>query len=235
MELAKTALEHLNDFQYHYNTRYMSTNVTAFVYICRSHKSCLHRPKIMKKDVGGGQTRYQLMQKENHSHVVVDTKEYGISAARKSVIDSLLLLGMGAGRIRNLFMHKYSNDPELLKRIPKVSMIENRKSRIKKKMQGGWEIDNFITIDSWTHPKPCQSRDVFEQPDPDDFPRMNELIVLERFQNYFTEVDKEIPTLEFILTSRALFGNVKKAVEVQGTSLAMLTDGTYRIHCLGGP
>ncbi|GMF14315.1 unnamed protein product [Phytophthora lilii] len=185
MELAKTALEQLNDFQYHYDTRYISTNVTAFMYKCRSHKSSLHRLKVMKKDAGGGQTRYQLMQKGNHSDVVVDTKEYGISAAHKSEIDSLLQLGLGAGRIRNLLMHKYSNDPELLKRIPKVRMIEDRKSRIKKKMQGGWEIDNFITIDNWAHPKLYQSQDVFEQLDPDDFPRMNELIVLERFQDYF--------------------------------------------------
>ncbi|GMF33043.1 unnamed protein product [Phytophthora lilii] len=100
-------------------------------------------------------------------------------------------------------MHKYSNDSELFKRIPKA------------------------------HPKLCQSRDVLEQPDPDDFPRMNELIVLERIQDYFTEGDKEIPTLGLIFTSQALFGNVKKAVEAQGTSLAMSTDGTYRIHCLG--
>ncbi|GMF11859.1 unnamed protein product [Phytophthora lilii] len=147
--------------------------MTALVYKCRSHKSCLHRLRIIKKDVGGGQTRYQLMQKGNHSHVVVDIKEHGISAAHKSEIDSLLQLGMGAGRIRNLLMHKYSNDPELLKRIPK------------------------------------------------------------RFQDYVFEGDKEIPTLGLIFTSRALFGNVKKAVEAQGTSLAMSTDGTYRIHCLG--
>ncbi|GMF31522.1 unnamed protein product [Phytophthora lilii] len=88
------------------------------------------------------------MQKGNHSPVVVDTKEHGISAAHKSEIDSLLQLGMGAGKFAICLCTK-------------------------------------------------------------------------------------IPTLGLIFTSRALFGNVKKAVEAQGTSLTMSTDGTYRIHCLG--
>ncbi|EGZ23473.1 hypothetical protein PHYSODRAFT_479941 [Phytophthora sojae] len=223
------ALQQHNEFEYTYKTWYTSKNVTGTEFKCRSHAMCPSRLKIVERKLGANLVRYELLQKGEHGDASGSRTRHGIAAVHKSEIDSLLELGMGAGRVRNMLLHKYRRDPDLLNLVPEVRKIENRKATIKKNMEEGWDIDDFNTIDIWAHSRLCQTREVFDSADESDFAKMNELLVLERFQHNFDDNGKTKASLGLIMTSRALFRNVAKATTSQRGSLAMSTDGTYRI------
>ncbi|EGZ14532.1 hypothetical protein PHYSODRAFT_507788 [Phytophthora sojae] len=226
---ATVALQQHNEFEYTYKTRYTSKNVTGTEFKCRSHAMCPSPLKIVERKLGANLVRYELLQKGEHGDASVSRTRHGIAAVHKSEIDSLLELGMGASRVRNMLLHKYRRDPDLLNLVPEVRKIENRKATIKKNMEEGWDIDDFNTIDIWAHSRLCQTREVFDSADESDFAKMNELLVLERFQHNFDDNGKTKASLGLIMTSRALFRNVAKATTSQRGSLAMSTDGTYRI------
>ncbi|KUF88813.1 DmX protein 1 [Phytophthora nicotianae] len=57
----------------------------------------------------------------------------------KPEIDSLLKLGMSAGRVRNMMMFKYLRDPSMLALIPETKKMENRKAHLKKQAGEGFK------------------------------------------------------------------------------------------------
>lgn len=66
--------------------------------------------------------------------------------------------------------------------------------------------------------------------DENDVAEMNNMIVLDEFE-YSVEINGvSVPSIGLVVTSRALFKNVRRAVRDQGDTLVLSTDGTYRIH-----
>ncbi|KUF92947.1 40S ribosomal protein S7 [Phytophthora nicotianae] len=85
-------------------------------------------------------------------------------------------------------------------------------------------------INNWTAGKLCQSRVEFCRVDETNGADMNELIVLDEFEHLVTVEGVSVASLGVVVTSRALFRDVERAVHDQGDSLVLSTDGTYRIH-----
>lgn len=154
----------------------------------------------------------------------------GISAVLKPEIDALLRLGMSAGRLRNMLLFKYMREPNMLLHVPVVRKLENRKAYLKKNASGGWEMNKFATMRNWTALKICQDHVTYHSVDENNVTGMNSLIALDGFEHTCSDVDRQVASMGMIVTTRALFTNVRQAVRDQGSELVMSTDGTYSIH-----
>lgn len=62
---------------------------------------------------------------------------------------------------------------------------------------------------------------------------MNKMIVLDEFEHTFADGNIQVASMGMVVTTRTLFGNVRRAVEDLGADLVVSTDGTHRIHCEG--
>ncbi|KAE8966064.1 hypothetical protein PR002_g28483 [Phytophthora rubi] len=227
---AEQALRGFNSFVYTYQTRYLSPFVLGKVYQCRSHVGCGHRLKLSTHRGDGTTFRYQLLERGRHCGAKIQLPERGISLVLKPEIDALLKLGMAAGRVRNMLLFKYMREPQMLAHVPAVKKMENRKAYLKKKAAGGWEINKFVTLQNWAARKMCQDAETFRTADESNMADMNAMIILDEFEHTSTDGGKEIESMGIIVTTRALFSNVRQAVQDQGPDLVMSTDGTYRLH-----
>ncbi|KAE8957390.1 hypothetical protein PF011_g31162 [Phytophthora fragariae] len=108
--------------------------------------------------------------------------------------------------------------------------MENHKAYLKKKAAGGWEINKFVTLQNWAARKMCQDAETFRTGDESNMADMNAMIILDEFEHTSTDGGKEIESMGIIVTTRALFSNVRQAVQDQGPDFVMSTDGTYRLH-----
>ncbi|OWY96033.1 hypothetical protein PHMEG_00033805 [Phytophthora megakarya] len=59
---------------------------------------------------------------------------------------------------------------------------------------------------------------------------MNAMIVLDEFEHMTAVGSLQVASMGVVVTTRALFRNVRQAVQDQESNLVMSTDGTYRIH-----
>ncbi|ETP31438.1 hypothetical protein F442_19699, partial [Phytophthora nicotianae P10297] len=229
-EEAEKNLHRLNEFVYTYKTRYISTFRVGKEYLCRSHQDCTHSIKLIAHQAGELGTRFQVLQKGLHTGAIVNLKTRGISPVMKPEIDSLLKLGMSAGRVRNMMMFKYLRDPSMLALIPETKKMENRKAHLKKQAGEGWEISKFVTMRSWTCSRLCQNREEFFRVDETNAAEMNAMIVLDEFEHSVVVNGISMPCVGMVVTSRALFQNIRRAVRDQDGTVVLSTDGTYRIH-----
>ncbi|OWZ17662.1 LOW QUALITY PROTEIN: hypothetical protein PHMEG_0008361 [Phytophthora megakarya] len=104
------ALHSFNNYVYTYHTWYLSPYVLRKMYKCRSH-GCRHRLKLPALRVDATSFRYQLLHRGLHSGRSVQFSNCGISPVMKPEINSLLKLGMSAGRVQNMMLFKYMRDP----------------------------------------------------------------------------------------------------------------------------
>ncbi|KAG1690606.1 hypothetical protein DVH05_027957 [Phytophthora capsici] len=230
MDEADQALHCFNRFVYTYRTRYLSPFVLGKVYQCRSHIGCDHRLKLATHRVDENTFRHQLLQRGKHSGTNIQLPARGISPVLKPELDALLKLGMSAGRVRNMLLFKYIREPDMLAHVPYVRKMENRKAYLKKKVTGGWEINKFIALRNWSALRMCQDRATFLSVDVDNFSDMNSMIVLHDFEHTVIVNEQPVESMGVIVTTRALFKNICRAVQDQGSTLVMSTDGTYKFH-----
>jgi hypothetical protein len=203
------------------------------VYQCRSHLGCVRRLKFSTHRLESTTFRYQLLQRGQHCGPSVQLSERDISLVLKHEIDALLKLGMSAGRVRNMMLFKYMKEPSMVVHVPTVRKMENRKAYLKKKAAGGWEINNFAVLRNWTSHRLCQDRESYFSVDETNMAEMNKMIVLDEFEHTFSDGSRELASMGMIVTARAIFSNVRCAVEDQGSELVVSTDGIYRIHFRG--
>lgn len=227
---AEQSLHGLNGFVYTYQTRYLSPFVLGKVYQCRSHVGCNHRIKLAIHRANENSFRYQLLQRGQHCGCIARRPARGISPVMKPEIDALLRLGMSAGRVRNMLLFKYMRDSNMLLHVPVVRKMENKKAYLKKQANAGWEMTNFASMRQWTACRLCQDRESYQSVLEANVAEMNAPIVLDDFEHTFSDGDRQVYSMGMIITTRALFSNVRRAVCDQGTDLVLSTDGTYRIH-----
>ncbi|KAF0732365.1 hypothetical protein AaE_009233, partial [Aphanomyces astaci] len=125
----------------------------------------------------------------------------------------------------------------MMKILPSRAQLKERRKVIGRQKRGGWEMNNLAELVEWGQAHRCDTAEAFfyrgEGFTYDEFMEQDEdrrLIVLDVFEGTYADQGDDKPYVGLVLSSRQNMWNISWAHECQGSSLAISTDGTYKLH-----
>ncbi|ETV82186.1 hypothetical protein H257_04897 [Aphanomyces astaci] len=128
---------------------------------------------------------------------------------------------------------------DVLNKLPTRTQIKTRRAWIGRKKSGGWEISNLADLITWGQAHLCATKEtffdreetfVYEEFIELDNAYRHKLIALDIIEGTFTSDSVESTYAGLVVTSRQNMWNIAWARDRQGDSLAIATDGTYKLH-----
>jgi len=103
------------DNVYIYEIRYLTHRLLVRVCRCHSHDRCQHRFKIRTIHEEATRDIFRLEHSGAGGLIEVEFRRRGIHPSLIVEVDSLLNLGWGATQLRSMLLHRYSEQPRMLR------------------------------------------------------------------------------------------------------------------------
>ncbi|KAJ0391740.1 hypothetical protein P43SY_000860 [Pythium insidiosum] len=173
---------------------------------------------------------------EEHEQLEDGDGKGGIAPILKNETDAILMGGAGPMKCYLLLKKNHAGSEKMLSMLPSLLQLKNRKSYLKKRLGGHFEIVTLATLMEWVSKKICDGCCEFygrpEGPvfDSSVLAMLDDLIVLRVFDHSYTENNTRVTSFGIIFTSRRIFMNVKRAMDGQGDSVFGASDGKFSKH-----
>ncbi|KAF0705961.1 hypothetical protein AaE_014309 [Aphanomyces astaci] len=232
---AKDYLNISTSFRYKHSRNYKSSDVRkVYVYVCCSHLECPHELRIVAAQ------SYANLEDSGLEHATEqDDDSSGIHPQVRPEIDRYLRCGFTPKKLEVELHHVHRDNPDVLNKLPTRTQIKTRRAWIGRTKSGGWEISNLADLITWGQAHLCATKESFFDREEtfvyEDFIELDnayrhKLIVLDIIEGTFTSDSVESTYAGLVVTSRQNMWNIAWARNRQGDSLAIATDGTYKLH-----